>query len=49
MGEIRIGLLGSGYMGRTYAECMTKYNTRTQIGDNQRWAARAWLGCRIWR
>jgi predicted dehydrogenase len=31
MDELRIGLLGSGYMGRTYAECMTKYNTRTRL------------------
>jgi predicted dehydrogenase len=29
--EIRIGLLGSGYMGKTYAECMTKYNKRTRL------------------
>jgi predicted dehydrogenase len=28
MDELRIGLIGSGYMGRTYAECITKYNTR---------------------
>ena len=31
MDELRIGLLGSGYMGRTYAECMTKYNKRTRL------------------
>jgi predicted dehydrogenase len=31
MEEIRIALLGSGYMGRTYAECMTKYNKRTRL------------------
>ena len=31
MDELRIALLGSGYMGRTYAECMTKYNTRTRL------------------
>jgi predicted dehydrogenase len=31
MDEIRFGLLGSGYMGRTYAECMTKFNTRTRL------------------
>lgn len=31
MDEIRIGLLGSGYMGRTYAECMTKFNKRTRL------------------
>ena len=31
MDPLRIGLLGSGYMGRTYAECMTKYNTRTRL------------------
>ena len=31
MSELRMGLLGSGYMGRTYAECMSKYNTRTRL------------------
>lgn len=31
MQELRIGLLGSGYMGRTYAECMAKYMTRTRL------------------
>lgn len=31
MDELRFGLLGSGYMGRTYAECMTKYNSRTKL------------------
>lgn len=31
MDKIRMGLLGSGYMGRTYAECMTKFNTRTEL------------------
>lgn len=31
MDKVRVGLLGSGYMGRTYAECMAKYNTRTQL------------------
>src|SRR5688572_6533613 len=31
MDELRIGLLGSGYMGRTYAECMAKYNKRTRF------------------
>lgn len=31
MAELRIGLLGSGYMGRTYAESMTKYNQRTRL------------------
>ena len=31
MDELCIGLLGSGYMGRTYAECMTKYNKRTRL------------------
>ena len=31
MTELRIALLGSGYMGRTYAECMTKYNKRTRL------------------
>jgi predicted dehydrogenase len=31
MDELRIGLLGSGYMGRTYAECMAKYTQRTRF------------------
>jgi predicted dehydrogenase len=26
MESIRIGIVGSGFMGRTYAECLTKYN-----------------------
>src|SRR3954451_24411751 len=26
--ELRIGIIGSGYMGRTYAEAIAKYNTR---------------------
>jgi predicted dehydrogenase len=25
---LNIGIIGSGYMGRTYAECVAKYNTR---------------------
>lgn len=29
--EIGIGLLGAGYMGRTYAECITKYNKRARL------------------
>lgn len=28
MTELRFGIIGSGYMGRTYAECITKFNTR---------------------
>ena len=31
MTKLRIALLGSGYMGRTYAECITKYNTRARL------------------
>lgn len=31
MAELRIALLGSGYMGRTYAECITRYNTRARL------------------
>ncbi|MBX3009997.1 MAG: Gfo/Idh/MocA family oxidoreductase [Caldilineaceae bacterium] len=31
MAELRIALLGSGYMGRTYAECISKYNSRAQL------------------
>src|SRR5262245_25297552 len=27
MNEVRIGLIGSGYMGRTYAECLKRYTT----------------------
>ena len=31
MSELRIALLGSGYMGQTYAECITRYNTRARL------------------
>lgn len=31
MTELRIALLGSGYMGRTYAECIAKHNTRAKL------------------
>jgi predicted dehydrogenase len=31
MAVLRIAILGSGYMGRTYAECISKYNTRAQL------------------
>lgn len=31
MAELSIGLLGSGYMGMTYAECIDKYNTRGRL------------------
>jgi predicted dehydrogenase len=31
MAELRIAILGSGYMGRTYAECISKYNTRARL------------------
>ena len=31
MTELRIALLGSGYMGRTYAECIAKHNTRARL------------------
>lgn len=31
MSELRIALLGSGYMGKTYAECISKYNTRGKL------------------
>ena len=31
MQEIRYGLLGSGYMGRTYAECITRHNRRCRL------------------
>jgi len=31
MTELRMAILGSGYMGRTYAECITKYNTRVKL------------------
>jgi predicted dehydrogenase len=31
MTELRIALLGSGYMGKTYAECISKYNTRGKL------------------
>jgi predicted dehydrogenase len=29
--ELRIGILGSGYMGKTYAECLSRYNTRSKL------------------
>jgi predicted dehydrogenase len=29
--EIGVGIIGSGYMGRTYAECVTRYNTGAQL------------------
>ncbi|MFN8446725.1 MAG: Gfo/Idh/MocA family oxidoreductase [Caldilineaceae bacterium] len=31
MNELRIALLGSGYMGRTYAECICKHNRRAKL------------------
>ncbi|HEY3230790.1 MAG TPA: Gfo/Idh/MocA family oxidoreductase [Roseiflexaceae bacterium] len=31
MTELRIAILGSGYMGRTYAECISKFNTRARL------------------
>src|SRR5919205_3388581 len=31
MTELRIAILGSGYMGRTYAECISKFNTRVRL------------------
>ncbi|MEZ4678723.1 MAG: Gfo/Idh/MocA family oxidoreductase [Caldilineaceae bacterium] len=31
MTELRIALLGSGYMGGTYAECISKYNQRGKL------------------
>ncbi|MFZ1753345.1 MAG: Gfo/Idh/MocA family oxidoreductase [Caldilineaceae bacterium] len=31
MTELRIALLGSGYMGRTYAECIAKHNSRARL------------------
>jgi predicted dehydrogenase len=29
--EIGIGIIGSGYMGRTYAECLTRYNRGARL------------------
>jgi predicted dehydrogenase len=29
--DIRIGIVGSGYMGRTYAECVARYNTGARL------------------
>jgi UDP-N-acetyl-2-amino-2-deoxyglucuronate dehydrogenase len=29
--KLRIGILGSGYMGLTYSECLTKYNSRCEL------------------
>ena len=31
MAELRIAILGSGYMGRTHAECITKHVTRCRL------------------
>ncbi|RYE10735.1 MAG: Gfo/Idh/MocA family oxidoreductase [Hyphomicrobiales bacterium] len=31
MAELRLAILGSGYMGRTHAECITKHVTRTRL------------------
>jgi predicted dehydrogenase len=31
MTELLIAILGSGYMGRSYAECLTKFNTRVRL------------------
>ncbi|MEP7198418.1 MAG: Gfo/Idh/MocA family oxidoreductase, partial [Chloroflexota bacterium] len=28
---LNLGVIGSGYMGRTYAECIAKYNTRGRV------------------
>src|SRR5262245_45871888 len=29
--DIGIGIIGSGYMGRTYAECVARYNTGARL------------------
>jgi predicted dehydrogenase len=29
--DVGIGILGSGYMGRTYAECVARYNTNARL------------------
>src|SRR5437763_5795761 len=29
--EIGIGIIGSGYMGRTYAECVARYNSGARL------------------
>jgi 3-hydroxyacyl-CoA dehydrogenase len=31
--ELGIGMIGSGYMGRTYAECVAQYNTAVRLVD----------------
>jgi UDP-N-acetyl-2-amino-2-deoxyglucuronate dehydrogenase len=31
MDSVRIGLVGSGYMGRSYAECLKRYTTRGRL------------------
>jgi predicted dehydrogenase len=31
MNDIGIGIIGSGYMGRTYAECVARYNTGARL------------------
>src|ERR1051325_7322060 len=30
-GDLGIGIIGSGYMGRTYAECVSRYNTGAHL------------------
>ena len=30
-GELGIGIIGSGYMGRTYAECVARYNQNSRL------------------
>ncbi|MDA4123075.1 MAG: Gfo/Idh/MocA family oxidoreductase, partial [Thaumarchaeota archaeon] len=30
-GQLRIAIMGSGYMGKTYAECLSKYNKRVKL------------------
>jgi predicted dehydrogenase len=32
MAELNIAILGAGYMGRTHAECISKYVTRARLG-----------------
>jgi predicted dehydrogenase len=30
-GDLGVGIIGSGYMGRTYAECVSRYNQRARL------------------
>ena len=31
MGNVRVGMVGSGYMGRTYAHCIAEFNEDAEV------------------